>query len=258
MAPQAGQIANIVPKANDPGAIMRMFREQAQAIQALQGAQVLNAATIDGGALTIADGGSLILTTATDGVIVFVGTMEIPDGSGRTQQAFLVWRDDGTAAFAMADLGTIYGHTHQQALVWFDRSGNAVFADDTVSGQGIASPYLSLGTFVDAVVPTATTTSTSFVNLQTLIGFKQQPKVQGQVLVYADSGTTGTIQIVDQLSNVLFTTNLTSGQFAYVNFGPVALAGAHQLPISLNIQGKVLTGSGKVGARGIAAIGVGS
>jgi hypothetical protein len=96
------------------------------------------------------------------------------------------------------------------------------------------------------------------VTLQTLVGFKQHPKVSGQILVYADSGTTGTIQLIDQSSNVLFTTNLTSGQFSYVPFGPVALAGAHELPVSLNIQGRVLTGAGKVGARGVSAIGVGS
>jgi hypothetical protein len=79
----------------------------------------------------------------------------------------------------------------------------------------------------------------AFVTLQTGVGFKQHPRVQGQILVYADAGTTGTIRLVDQASNVLFTTNLTSAQFGYVNYGPVALAGTHEQPISLNIQGKV-------------------
>lgn len=188
--------------------------------------------------------------------VFFVGEGGMSDGSGRMQAIVEMLRQDGSLALILADLGTAFGHTIQQALQWFDRLGNIVFADDTLSGQGIARPYLAFGAFVNAAVPSATTTSTTFVNLQTLVGYKQHPRITGQILVYADSGTTGTIQLVDQASNVLYTTNLTSGQFGYVEYGPVALAGTHELPISLNIQGKVLTGAGKVGASGGSPFGI--
>ena len=56
-----------------------------------------------------------------------------------------------------------------------------------------------------------TTTSTSFSTVQTLFGVKQYPKREVQLLVYAHSGTTGTVQLVDQSSNVLWTRNLTMG-----------------------------------------------
>lgn len=189
--------------------------------------------------------------------VFFIGQNPVHDGSGRMQAIVEMSRQDGSVALVLADLGSVPGHAIQQALQWQDRAGpNIIFADDTVSGQGIARPYIPIGFFTSNSVPTDTTTSTSFATLETLVGYKQHPKVQGQILVYADSGTTGTIQLIDQASNVLFTTTLTSGQFGYVNFGPVALAGVHELPISLNIQGKVLTGAGKIGARGVSAWGV--
>lgn len=207
----------------------------------------------------LVNAGTIQVNDPTSGTpVFFVGQIPMNDGSGRMQAAVEIFRpQDGSTALIMYDGGVAFGHTLQQALQWYDRlGGNVVIADDTTSGQGLAKPYIPIGFFTDNTVPTSTTTSASFVTLQTLIGFKQHPKVSGQILVYADSGTTGTIQLIDQDGNLLFTTNLSSAQFSYVSFGPVALAGGHELPVSLNIQGKVLTGAGKVGARGVAAWGV--
>lgn len=230
--------------------IAQKFNDLLRRVKALEAGNSLQAGTfISGGGFTATD-------PNTSNRTVFIGLGPMQDGSGRKQMESLLYRADGTIALAIYDGGTVDGHTFQQALQVFDRSVNIILADDTTSGQGLARPYIPMGAFTDNSVPTATTTSATFVTLQTLVGYKQHPKVQGQVLVYADSGTTGTIQIIDQSSNVLFTTNLTSAQFGYLSYGPVALAGTHELPISLNIQGKVLTGAGKVGARGVSAVGV--
>lgn len=205
---------------------------------------------------TISSGGLTFIDPNTGNVTGQIGLGGFNDGSGRTQMRTAFYRADGSLAFIIADLGSVPGHTFAQALQLFDRLGNIWAADDTTSGQGIAKPYIPIGFFTDNTVPTSTTTSTSFTTLQTLVGYKQHPKVIMQVLVYADSGTTGVIQVVDQAGNVLGSTTLTSGQFGYVTFGPVALAGAHELAVSLNIQGKVTSGAGKVGARGVSAHGV--
>lgn len=206
--------------------------------------------------VTISQGGLTVVDPNTGTTIFRLGLYPLNDGSGRKQMVLFLYRNDGSIVQAMWDGNTTDGHPFQQALQWFDRNGDTVFSDDTTSGQGIARPYIPMGAFVDALVPTATTTNTTFTLLQSLVGVKQHPKVQGQILVYADSGTTGTIELVDQDGNVLFTTNLTSGQFGYLSYGPVALAGEHEKAISLNIQGKVLTGAGKVGARGVSALGI--
>lgn len=205
----------------------------------------------------VINGGGLRAVDPASGTVVFLeAIIDLNDGSGRKQMAFELRRNDGSLAFSLADLGTGLGHTFAQSLNIWDINGDYVVADDVVSHQGLARPYIPIGFFTDNSVPEATTTATSFTTLQTLVGFKQHPKVQGQILVYADSGTTGVIQLVDQSSNVLFSHTLTSGEFDYVNYGPVAIAGAHLLPISLNIQGKVSSGAGKVGARGVSATGV--
>lgn len=228
------------------------FNEIYRRLRALEnGSQLAGGVIIDKGGLQVDDPNSGNLT-------FFLGVQPLIDGSGRNQMVTYLFRNDATFALALADLGTIDGHTFQQALQWFDRQGDTVFADDTVSGQGIARPLISMGAFVDQVVPTATTTSTSFVTLQTLNGYKQHPKIEGQILVYADSGTTGVIQIIDQSSNVIFSTSLASAAFGYVNYGPVALIGTHEQNITLSIQGKVSTGAGKVGCRGVSCVGVGS
>lgn len=259
MPQQPGQIANIVPIRDDAGAIMRMFRQQAQDIQALQGAQTLNAATIDAGGCTITDGGFLRLTTAAGQVILFVGNTAIPDGSGRTQQAFLLWRDDGSAALAMADLGTINGHTHQQALVWFDRNGDGVFADDTTSGSGIASPYTQEGTFVDITPPTNTTTSTSFVAMQWADVYQQHPKLTASVLVQTPSGTTGQIRMTVGGVQIGSTVAVPSATFQQLTIPIAAWPGgsyAFQQRVVVQLEAKVVTGAGAIGVRALSLWGV--
>lgn len=208
------------------------------------------------GGVVIGQGGFTAVDPTTGNPVAEIGLGGFSDGSGRKQMRTQFNRQDGTIAFIIADLGTAPGHPFAQSLQMWDHGSHVWAADDILSGQGIARPYIPIGAFVDNTVPVSTTTSATFTTLQTLVGYKQHPKVGGQILVYADSGTTGTIQLVDQDANVLFTHTLASGEFAYVNYGPVALAGAHEASISLNIQGKVLTGAGKVGARGVAAVGV--
>jgi hypothetical protein len=211
----------------------------------------------DGSSLHVNDGGAAIMSTPADHIIFQLQRIAIPDGSGRNQQVFALGRDDGTIAFALADLGTVLDHPHQQNWAFYDRGANIVFADDTDSGQGIARPYIPLGAFMPNTYPTETTTSSSFVTLQTLVGFKQQPKVVMQVLVRADDPSTdGEIRVIDQDGNVIGgVQTVSAGAFGYINIGPAALPGAHELAISLNIQARRTSGTGTIGIRGISAWG---
>lgn len=246
----------ITPK--DDRDLKQIIEDMLRRLKNLENANPLQVgATITNGGLTIKGGGGISVYSAAGELVFFVGKVPIPDGSGRTQIEIGFARDDGSAALILADLGTTPGHTHQQALQWYDRSHNVVFADDTISGQGLANPYIPIGQWADyGTVPTATTTSPTFTNLQTLVGVHQHPKVSGQILVYSDSGTTGVIQMVDGSGNVIMSTTLASGTFGFVNFGPVVMPGINGTGISLILQGKVTGGAGKVGVRGISALGV--
>jgi hypothetical protein len=252
----------IIPfPAHDQG--VQLVKEINRRIRNLENASPMQAGVqITNGGLTMKGGGAFqILDAITQNIVTFIGKVSIPDGSGRTQMASFFSRDDGTVALALADLGTVLGHLHQQALQWFDRSGNTVVSDDTVSGQGLARPYIPLGVWADYLsFPTATTTSPTFVSLQALFGYKQHPKLNIAVTVHSsDSSTTGEVQVVDQDGNVLGgVQTVAGGEYQIVSIGPVALAGAHEQSIQLNIQARVTAGSGTIGVRGLQAVGVAS
>lgn len=198
----------------------------------------------------VISGGGLTAIDPNSGHTVFMEKLvALIDGSGRMQMALNLRRNDGTLALSLEDLGVTFGHTFQQSFNIWDINGDYIFADDIASGQGLARPYIPFGNFADNTVPN-TTTSGTFSNVQTIVGRKQHPKLEGQILVYADAGTTGVVQLIDPSSNVLFTHNVTSGEFDYQSFGPIALAGTHLQQLTLSLQAKVSTGAGKVGARG--------
>lgn len=237
----------------DDSYLVRRLEALEAVVKQFMAARTLEAATIGAGGLTITGGGSLELTT-TDQVVLYVGNRDIPDGSGRTQQAFIVWRDDGTAALAMADLGTVMGHTHQQALVWFDRTGNTVFADDTTGGVGIASPYVPVGSFVDITTPTATTTSTSFQALQWADCFQQHPKVTASVLVSTPSGTTGQVRMTVGGVQIGLPVTIPSNSFGEFIVDPAVWpSGSYtfQSRVIVQLEAKTTAGAGAIGVRGL-------
>ena len=214
----------------------------------------------DLGSIYVNNGGSVFLRTPDDVAVVQASRIDIPDGSGRTQQVFVLRRDDGSQALVLADLGTVLGHDHQQALVANDHDGNVIFAEDAVSGQGLARPLVPLGDWVSNSYPTDTTNSGSFQTLQTLTGFKQMPKITMQMLVRIDDGsTTGEIRVIDQDSNVIGSVqSISAGAYVYLTIGPVDMPGTHCQSVGLSIQGRVTAGTGSIGARGTAAWGTGS
>lgn len=260
---QPGSFANIVPP--DDGDIYRRLRDLERQLDELRGARRLEAAsigagglTVKGGMLSIEDDGTLAVIDPTTGrAVAVLGTGTVPDGSGRRQMFAAFARDDGTTALALGDFGTIPGHPHRQALQWYDRAGNTVFADDTTSGQGIARPWLLLGQWDDGSYPTATTTSGSFTTLTSLGGYRQQPRVSAQCVARASDATTaGEVRLVYNDTTVLDTKPIPAGSFAYINFTTVSLpAGNFGDPITLSIQARRTAGTGTIGVRGTYACG---
>jgi hypothetical protein len=250
-------IADAMPPGPDD--LARRVADLEKLVQRLAAVNAFNAATIDKGGLKVINGGSIaVIDPATGRTVAYLGQGTIPDGSGRTQMVALFIRDDGTPALELADLGTIPGHAHQQALQWFDRSGNIVIADDTLSGKGIAVPYVPFGPFMSNTAPTDTTTSATFTTLQSAVGYWMNPKVFIQILVRSsDATTTGNVRVLDQSNNQIGSTQAVAGNdFKYVNIGPIAMPGNFKDSLSLNIQAQRTAGAGTIGVRGIVAIGI--
>lgn len=223
--------------------------------------------TVEDGALNV-EGGNGVQVTEEGGITVhdqatnrgtfYAGIYN--DGSGQfpDQMIFEVFRDDGTAGLICADLGTTPGHPHQQAVQWFDRTGNIVIADDTTSGVGLASPWIPAGAFVDYLAaPTAVTASATYASIQISQYYKQHPKLVVALVVRSDAGTTGNVRIVDELNNVIGTPiAVPAASFFIGQIGPVAMPGGFGDSKNLFIQAQRTAGTGNIGVRGMSAYGI--
>jgi hypothetical protein len=244
----------------DDSWVARQFADLQRQITELRAAQTLNAATIGSGGLTINQDGSLqVVDQASGRQVVYIGETVIPDGSGRRQMVAYFTRDDGNVALVLGDAGSVPGHVHQQSLQWFDRVGNVVMADDTVSAVGLARPYIPAGTFVDITSPSATTTSTSFVGLQWADCFQQHPKVTASVLVQTGAGTTGQVRLT--LGGVQIGAALTVPAATFSQLTIVAApwpTGSYLFSqrVTVQLEGKVTGGTGSIGVRGLGFWGV--
>lgn len=178
----------------EPSTVNRLIALE-QRVRSLETAPALNAAAIKG-PVQIQSPGSLRMLSASGVTIAYMGQRNLQDGSGRTEMATLFYRDDGTEAFAIADQGTVLNHTHQQAVQWFDRAGNVVFADDTVSGAGVARPHIPLGTMSDTNIATwYATSATTWTTIAEIYAEYQQPKILWQFQVQIPANVTGNFRL---------------------------------------------------------------
>lgn len=258
-------LGDIVPRGAD--FLIKWLKRHDREIAQLRTARVGNKMTVDGapginivngGGVTVYNGGAFKLATGTGQVVVFAGQGTIPDGSGRVQQVFQVGRDDGTTAFYVSDTGTTPGHAHQQAWAMLDRAQNIICAEDTVGGVGLARPYIPLGTFVDITAPAATTTSTSFTALQWGHVYQQHPRVFLSMLAQTSAGTTGQLRLTVGGVQVGIV-SVGAGTFGQVNIGPVAWPSTTYVYLSqgvMQIEGKVTGGTGSIGVRCLGAWGM--
>lgn len=187
----------------------------------------------------------------------------IPDGSGRRQTVVGIARDDGSLALMCADLGTVLNHPHQQALAWFDRGGNVVFADDTVSGVGIARPHLSMcGGLVNLNPSTwPATTATSATAISGGVSEYQQPKVQWAFYISASANTNGTFTLEYNGATVATQTIVggTSGNTLYWSSTAAVPSGLTFGSLyNVTLLAQVTSGTGSVGAQCLLLQGAGS
>lgn len=177
----------------------------------------------------------------------------IPDGSGRRQTVVDIHRDDGTAALGMSDNGTVLNHPHQQALQWFDRSGNVVIADDTTSGTGVARPHIPMYALANTNLATwPGTSNTAVTTIASGYAEYQHPKVQFQIELFAPANVTGNFYLQYAGTNIAQTSVVggASGQFTMwidtvalpsgLTFGSV---------YSIYLQALVAAGTGTVSAQ---------
>lgn len=275
-------ISNAAPRGDDW--IVKELADLKRQIRELAAARTLESASIDQGGLTLQGGGNLEVAdggnvhidnggaielagggsvNVFDGgnVQVIGGVVEVFDSNG-TNIAQLGRFTDGAEGVALSRPdGTYALYVADGFASIMDRTGNIVISDDASSGQGIATPYIPLGTWNSVLAPPRAenfTTSSAFVTVETCSGYKQHPRLMIQVLVQCSNATTaGEVRIIDVNGVILGgTQTVPAGEYAYHQWIQAPLPGQHTAQQVLNLQVRRTVGAGSIGARGIYAVGV--
>lgn len=238
---------------NIPESIIKEINDLKKRLERLERSPRAVSTSVDTGAFKV-------IAADTGRVVALFGQLpsQFNRSDGSPQTGVIYYREDSTYAAVLGDLNATIP-PYKQPWQILDSSGNIIFADDTsVPAVGIALPYLNWSSFQSIGVPTDTTNSATFVNLQTNVSYKQHPRIQVQILVRSDTaGTTGEVQLIDQANNVLGgVQTIASLQFGYLTLGPMALPGTWHQGISLFIQARRTGGTGTIGVRGIYALGL--
>lgn len=219
----------------------------------------LHNASISKGGITVRDG--YIRVQSADGVsTVFMGGVDpsLPDGT--RQPGIVIRREDGTAAMAMFDPDPDPDGPgdYKQFLALYDREEHITVSDDTASGRGLARPYIPATFYRDRFADWVRTTSTTFETMFAAWVYKQHPRLWVQVWGTSDlAGTTGEVRVLADgvpwgpVRSVAFVAGT-------VDFGPVALPGAHMETVRVEIQARVTSGSGGVRVEPTACLGLAS
>lgn len=229
---------------NLPPDVLRHIAELEKRIERLERAPRAVATSVDSGQWSVVD-------PQTGNTIFAVGNYDIPDGTGRTQMAVAIYRDDTTVAMAMGDWGPVPNHPHLQSIDIRDRLGNIIFADDTLSGKGLARPY-SPYPFLP-ILPTnvPTTTSATFVDVGWASVTRQHPRFYGQALVYSnDPATTGEVRFMVGASQIGSTITVSGSQFNVQTITPTDWPGGYVYSdkVTLLLQARRTGGTGAIGA----------
>lgn len=206
---------------------------------------------------TSVDRGSLILNTGPENSFqVFVDeyrALEIGSGPDvGNDYGLRLWRDDGTIAFFLGRFGS------RLVVGMQDSSLNTIVSNDSISGFGIARPWLAIPFYDDlAFGVNRTTTSSSFENLQRAMYTVQHTFVSITSLVVCSDGSTSG-EIIAKINGNLVnesTTSIALGFNATVTQTFSVNRIAFGVDCELLVAARRTAGAGSVGVRVVHAIG---
>jgi len=209
--------------------LLTELRDLKRRVSELERGRTLSSTTISRGTLEVRN-------PATGTAIFSAGEL----GTGKW--GITAYRADGTRQFQSWDDAAGNGYT---AL--FDEAENILLSSDTVSGSGIARPYLDLPVvrWADVLTPPDFTISPTFASLFRVHGRRQQPKIEVMAVVKNDAGTVGEIQLVQGASVISDVTPIADGAYAYLRLTGTA-TGAHMSDLQIDVQARRVSGAGNV------------
>lgn len=100
--------------------------------------------TTSRGSLILPPGTSLAVVDVDGQALVFVGASTRLRPDGQHEQGVRINRDDGTAALTVQNAYAEGTGEYQQYLGLWDRAQRVIVSDDTISGSGLARPYVPI------------------------------------------------------------------------------------------------------------------
>ncbi len=129
----------------------------------------------------------------------------------------------------------------------FDEAGHVIMSEDTVSGEGLATPYIpyTAQSYANMLSPPVLTTSATFANMHRIEGPKQHPYIRVKLLTDSDADTTGEVILVQGGSQIggTVTVPLNDNSYRWID-APVT--GSHMSDLTVDVQARRTAGTGNV------------
>jgi hypothetical protein len=217
---------------NQPEDLLTRIRDLERQVRELRRGTLFGAAISQGG---------LEVQTPEGDVIARIGEIQVGDEAAYGMQIF---RRDGSLQARFFDTPGGGGF-----WAFFDEAGNILASNDTVSGFGLARPYLT-GSFMpysEVSTPPIPTTSASFVITHRAHFPRQHPRVRVLLLCDSDADTTGEVILAQAGVQVGPTVQveLASNVYTWLE-GEVSGEFGHMLYLDLQVRRTAGTGNVRV------------
>lgn len=207
----------------------------------------------DGGGITVDGGGDLVLNAgmlkvvdAQGQIIAMIGRLDgfTPKSDGSPQIGTYFGRDSGEAAgYCMT---TVAGGL--QTWQWTDRGGQGVIADDAISGNSLARPYMTGAMGRARYTDWPTTTSSTFEDIWIGPWARVNPNIQVTVgATSTASGTTGQVRVMIDGSTQVDSTLSVGFGYGFNSFYGAVPGGNHSSH-TVTIQARRTAGTGAIAA----------
>lgn len=153
-----------------------------------------------------------------------------------------VFRHDGTTQFWSYDSPSGGGFTS-----FWDEAQNILFSSDTVSGQGLARPYIPLRVmpYSEVLGAAPVTVSATFERLHRIHGEKQHPKIKLQIITRSAADTTGEVQLAIGGVNISDVITVPLGDNTYRGMIGV-VPGGFLSELFIDVEARRTAGTGNV------------
>lgn len=220
--------------------LSRIIADLRRRVENLESGARVGFTSIDSGALEVNSG---VFTVGTNPQVVYFGP--VADGIGGFPPGFVFRRANGALVFDLEGAGT--------AQYWAlrDEQNNNLMSDDSLTGQGLARPYIPLvsGVHYNKTF-SVTTTNASFEGMYIFRFSKQHPQYFVDPMVKCSDGTTaGEIQIYNNVTNEIAADPVVvpAGALQRVPIGPFPIAGNHMDDCEFELQARRTAGVGTIG-----------